>query len=235
MRSMYKLTAVLLSCLLLLSLACCGASPATELAPPAATRLLAETRAPAPDPSLAPDSEIAVPSNNASLPSNEGFLSGGDVPATIPDEKTTLTYTVGEEEVTASAVLHHALLGYSIVYDAEHYVCNSFTEGDSYWAGEGIYLAVNLVFGLPVDDVIAGLRLQENIPMEPELVAVGAGEYISYTLYFTNEAGLYRQFWIMDCGGDVLLVEQSYDTVSDDSALYRASQLAMLETLTILY
>jgi len=88
---------------------------------------------------------------------------------------------------------------------------------------------------MPMEDVIAGLRLQENIAMEPEEVIIGWENYVAQTLYFTTPSGLYRQFWVLDYSGDVLLVEQSFDTVSDDAALYRASQLAMLDTLTILY
>jgi hypothetical protein len=86
-----------------------------------------------------------------------------------------------------------------------------------------------------MEDVLTGLRLQENIAMEPESVTIGSRGYAAHTLCLTTPSGLYRQFWALDFAGDVLLVEQSYDIVSDDTELYRNSQLAMLATLTLLY
>lgn len=231
MRSWLKSAALcLLCCALLLAPAGCGSAPEAQEATPVLSSAPDDVQQPTPQPSQLPLTESApvfgVPSEEPS--------STDSTPAPIPDEEVTMTYTVGEEELTVLAIFHRSALGYSIIYDTEHYARVSFSDSDSYHAGEGNYLAVSLIPDLPLDDVIAGLRLQENILMEPELTAVGAGEYIAYTLYFTNEAGLYRQFWIMDNGSAVMLVEQSYDTVSDSAALYRAGLLAMLETLSIL-
>lgn len=220
--------AFLLLCALALTLCACHSAPPVASVTPSPVPVQSEAPA-VPTVQVPQVSDAPSPS-----PTDEEPTVTGDVPAMQPDEVTELTFPVGEEELTVPALLHYTLHGYSIVYDTEHYVCNAFTEGDSYWNSEGNYLSVNLIFGMPMEDVLAGLRLQENIAMEPEEVTAGAEGYSALTLYITTPAGLYRQFWALDFYGDVLLVEQSYDTLSDDAPLYRASQLAMLDTLTIL-
>ena len=228
MRRLFKLIpAGLVACALVLSLVACSAGSANE------------SGSPVQDPASTQSALFSSPgtSNSPSVPvaTDAPPASTGDIPALHPDEETYLVYTAADELITVSALRHFTLNGYSIVYDTEHYVCHEFGEGDNYFASEGNYLSVSLVFGMPMEDVIAGLRLQENIAMAPEEVMIGWESYVAQTLYFTTPSGLYRQFWVLDYAGDVLLVEQSYDTVSDNAALYRASQLAMLDTLTILY
>lgn len=236
MRSYFRRAAAcFLLCALVLILAACGSASHAIPSLPGTVPVPAQSETPAvPTVQVPAASQAPVVSSDPFHTDWEPTVTG-DVPAMAPDEVTRLTYLVGEEEVTVPAMLHYTLHGYSIVYDTEHYVCNAFTEGDSYWNSEGNYLAVNLIFGLPMEDVLAGLRLQEGIAMEPEAVSAGAEAYSALTLYVTTPSGLYRQFWAMDCGGDVLLVEQSYDTMSDEAPLLRSSQLAMLDTLTILY
>lgn len=225
------ISAVFLVCALALALGACGAAAGHPSAAPSGAVQPSLSLNRGPEASKAPsDIDNFAPAANDAAPSITG-----DIPAMQPDEETQLTYTVDGEELTVAALRHHTLSGYSIVYDTEHYVCNAFTEGDSYWASEGNYLSITVIFGMPVEDVLAGLRLQENIAMEPESAVMGGADYPVQTLYTTTAAGLYRQFWALDWAGDVLLVEQSFDTVSDDAELYRASQLAMLDTLTLFY
>ena len=221
----------LLVCALILSLAACAAPTAGDSLPvPSVPNTLS------PDPSLgasAPSGQPSRPNNDDAVFGSDAPSATGDIPAIPPDEETFLTYTVGEESITASALQHYSLHGYSIIYDADNAVCNAFGEGEAYWFSEGNYLSVSLIFGMSTEDVLAGLRLGENIAMDPEATNVGKLYYSANTLYLTTSAGIYRQFWVLAHGDDVLLVEQSYDTLSSTAPLCRASQLAMLETLLL--
>lgn len=230
MRALARLMALcLLVCVLVLSLPACSLHPAGESALP--------NSAPVPSqPAASAVPTVQVPPNDSpALFGSSGPEPSGSTPALLPDEETTLTYVVNDEAVTVPALKHSSPFGYSIVYDTERYVCNAFSDGESYWADEGNYLSVSLIPGMPVEDALAGLRLQQNIAMEPEMVLIGAGYYSAYTVYFTTDSGLYRQFWVLPCGEDALLVEQSFDTFGVDAAAQQACQLLMLSTLTTLY
>lgn len=213
------ISVLLLICILAGTLASCAPSSPPSVSQPPEESAPQSTDSPDPTPAVTADTPP---------------IATGDIPAIQPDEETTLNYTVNGADLTVSALRHYTLYGYSIVYDAEHYTHQAFGEGDSYWAGTGNYLSVSLVMGLPLEDVVAGIQLQEGFEMAPEHTAIGSGQYPALTLYAIDSAGLCRQFWALDCMGDVLLVEQSYDTTGEQAELYRASQLAMLETLTLL-
>ena len=226
---------LLLACVMVLLTAACG-QPAVETGP-----LPQSTPVPT-QPDSSPVPTVRVPSGTKPPelivavpgPSDAGSIADGDVPALPADEVTELTYTVGEEVITSPALRHYTLHGYAITYDTGLFVCQVFNEGINYWNSEGNYLSVSVVFGMPPEDMIAGLRLQENIAMEPEPVTIGEG-LSALTLYLNTPEGLHRQFWVVEHSGDILLVEQSYDTVSETAELYRASQLAMLDTLSLFY
>ena len=229
MRALARLMALcMLVCVLALSLPACSLHPAGESALP--------NSAPVPSqPAASAVPTVQVPSDDSpALFGGSGPESSDSAPTPIPDEETTLTYMVNEEAVTVSARKHSSPFGYSIVYDTERYVCNAFSDGESYWADEGNYLSVSLIPGMPVEDALAGLRLQQNIAMEPKLVTMGSGSYSAYTLYLTTPSGLYRQFWVLPCGEDVLLVEQSFDPFGADAAIHQASQLTMLDSVILL-
>ena len=226
------ISVLLLVCILAGASASCASSPPAGSEPPAVSRQPEESLPPstgsaAPDPAVTQD---VPPVTTEDVPP----IATGDIPAIQPDEETRLSYTVDGAELTVYALRHYTLYGYSIVYDAEHYIHQAFGEGDSYWGSVGNYLSVSLVMGLPLEEAVAGIQLQEGFEMAPEHTTIGAGQYPALTLYAIDSAGLYRQFWALDCMGDVLLVEQSYDTAGDQAELYRASQLAMLDTLTLL-
>lgn len=228
----------LLACLLVLLTAC--GQPALETGP-----LPNSTPVPT-QPDSSPVPTVQVPDSSASpgvsyfsgppesVSPDTNVWDNGDVPALPADEVTELTYTVGEEAIISPALRHYTLHGYAITYDTGLCLCNVFNEGVNYWCSEGNYLSVSIVFGMPMEDMIAGLRLQENIAMEPESTVIG-DSLSALTLYLTTPEGLHRQFWVIEHGGDLLLVEQSYDTVSETAELYRASQLAMLDTLSLFY
>lgn len=230
MRALARLMALcMLVCVLVLSLPACSLHPAGESGLP--------NSAPVPSqPAASAVPTVQVPPNDSpALFGSSGPEPSDSTPAPLPDEETTLTYVVNDEAVTVPALKHSSPFGYSIVYDTERYVCNAFSDGESYWADEGNYLSVSLIPGMPVEDALAGLRLQQNIAMEPEMVLIGAGYYSAYTVYFTTDSGLYRQFWVLAHGEDTLLVEQTVDTFGIHAAIYYASQLVMLSTLTTLY
>lgn len=226
-----------LACLLALLMAACG-TPAAESAPlvdfdpvpiqsdnpPVPTVQPPETQPPSGEtytaPPPAPSEELPSPSSPpvASLP---------------PDEETTLTYLLGEEELSVPAVRHHSLVGYAITYDTALFSLMPFEEGDTYWNGDGNYLTFTLIYELTAAEVLDGLRLQENIAMEPELVSVGEQQFTAFTLYLTAPNGFYRQFWVLELERDILLAELSYDTVCDNAPQLRAALTASLNTLTL--
>lgn len=224
-------TLLLLGGALILSLTACAPetpAPASDSPAPHQTAEVSPAPSPSPAPSAqvtpSPDPEPVTPSPEAS----------GDVPATYPDQETTLSYQVDGVSLSADALLRHSLQGYSIVYDTEHYICQQWGEGDSYWASEGNYLSVSLIQGLPLGDVLEGLRLQEDILEEAQAVTIGAGAYSASTLSVRTD-GVFRQFWAVElASGDVLLIEQSFVEDTDTTPLYQASQAAMLETLTLI-
>ena len=230
-----RAAALLLACIMVLLTAACG-RPAVESGP------LPESIPVPVQPDSSPVPTVQVPAESRSPdimfapPPQEtdtvGTTADGDAPVLPADEVTELTYTVGEETVTAPALRHYTIHGYVITYDTGLFTCQQFIEGINYWISEGNYLSVSVVFGMPMEDMISGLRLQENIAMEPETVSMGQG-LTARSLYITTPEGLHRHFWLVDHSGDILLVEQSYDTVSDTAELYRAAQLAMLDTLSL--
>ena len=229
----------LLACILFLLLTACG-QPAVE------SGTLPDSTPVPTQPEHSPVPTIQVPTSTE--PPGAAYFSGppesasadidmwgnGDVPALPADEATELTYTVKDEVITSPALRHYTLHGYAITYDTGLCICNAFNEGTNYWYCEGNYLSISMIFGMPIEDAIAGLRLQENIAMEPVPAVIGKG-LAAKTLYLTTAEGLHRQFWVVEHGDDLLLVEQSFDTVSDTAELYRASQLAMLDTLFLFY
>ena len=224
-----RLIIALLICLLLLPAAACG-QPAVETAP-------LQNSAPVPaQPTTPPVPTVQPPESpphtlTATAPTPEPVPTPEPEPSLPPDEEAQLTYLREEEEVTLPAVLHHSPLGYAIAYDSSHFVCNTFFGGDVYWNSEGNYLSFNLIYDLILSEVLDGLRLQENIAMEPESVLIGRDQFPAWTLYLTAPNGLYRQFWVAELSDCLLLTELSYDTVSDEGPLLRTLQMAMLNTL----
>ena len=225
-KGLKRLIICLLVCVLAAALAACGSSvmesapPANSL--PASSQPTESAILTGPSPESAPP---AAPSQAPPDPTPEVTLP--------PDEDTFLSYFVGEEHITVPALRHHSPAGYTVIYDPALFVCNSFTGGDSYWHSDGNYLAFNQVYGLTMAEVVDGLRLQGNIAMEPEFVSVGSGSIPAYTLYYIAPNGLYRQYWVMQLGEDILLAEQCFDTVMDEAPVLQASQLAMLASLTL--
>lgn len=151
----------------------------------------------------------------------------------LSDEETELAYTLDGISSTTPAVLHHTQNGYSIVYDAMYYECRSQFELDSYWSDTGIYLSVSLAYNMPLDYVLDGLQLQENIETGARPVYIGRGLYPAYTLYRTTEDGLFLQFWVLECGADTMLIERAYPIEHEYADFHRAVQDAMLGTLTL--
>lgn len=226
-----RLIICLLACVQVLALTACG-SPSAESAPPA-------NSIPESSPtvqSAAPIGQVpeSVPPTAAYAPAPTQAPPEPTPEVTLPpDEETFLSYFVGEEHITVSALRHHSPAGYSLTYDPALFVCNSFTGGDTYWNSDGNYLSFNQVYGLTMAEVVDGLRLQGNIAMEPEFTSVGSGSAPAYTLYYIAPNGLYRQYWVMQLGEDILLAEQCFDTVLDEAASLQAVQLAMLASLTL--
>lgn len=230
-----RAAALLLACMMVLLLAACG-QPAVESGPlPQSTPVPTQPDS-SPVPTVQVPTQTKSPEVTFTAPGTDhvGNIADGDVPALPADEVTELTYTVGEELITSPALRHYTIHGYAITYDTGLFICQEFNEGINYWNSEGNYLSVSMVFGMPMEDMLAGLRLQESIAMEPEPVAIGRG-LSALTLYLTTPEGLHRQFWVVEHSGDLLLVEQSYDTVSETAEQYCASQLAMLDTLSLFY
>ena len=234
MRTALKYIATGLLCLALLTPCACSTGQVTHQTTPPADPV--ETPAADPAPAVPPPTEPAeapAPSEPAAPKEPDPAPTAtGDVPALYRDEETELAYRLAGQDLTIPAVRHHTLHGYTIVYDAMHYECRTYHEVDSYWSAEGLYLSVSIVYGMPVDYVLDGLQLQENIEMAAELTYIGAGDYAAYTLY-TNENGLHRQFWALDYAGDTMLIEQSYPLEHEYAEFHRVIQLAMLDTLTL--
>jgi hypothetical protein len=204
------LTLLALCCALALA-AGCSAAPAVDV--PASA---------APSASLAP--EAAPSSAPSDTPSD-----AGDIPAQLPDEPAALTYTLDGSEATVDGLLHFSLQGYSIVYPGDPYICQGFEDGESYYVSPGNYLSISRVIGFSVDEVLDGLRLQEDMEAQAQAVTVGAASYPAYTL----DDGSARQFWALARADDVLLIELSYDPADENGPTYRALQLAALDTLTL--
>lgn len=202
------------------------------------------TISPAPTHSAANEPEATAPSGKPAETSRPSSDPGSDktvvqstpsATSSIPrsDEETELAYTLDGISATTPAVLHHAQNGYSIVYDAMYYECRSQFELDSYWSDTGIYLSVGLAYNMPLDYVLDGLQLQENIEMGAQPVYIGRGLYPAYTVYRTTEDGLFLQFWVLECGADTMLIERAYPTDHEYAGFHRAVQDAMLSTLTL--
>ena len=158
---------------------------------------------------------------------------GGDNPAVHPDEETELFYDLDGISGKVPAVYHCNINGYSIVYDALHYERRTYHSLDSYWSEVGLYVSVSVVYDMSIDVVMDGLMLQENIEMVPESTTIGSGDYLAYTLYHNTEDGMFRQFWVMDDGGNTLLIERSYPLDHEYVDFHRAVQQAMLDSLTL--
>lgn len=126
--------------------------------------------------------------------------------------------------------LMESKLGYSILYPPELYECRTYAESDSLWHDVGVYLSVSLFPDTEWSYIIDGLRLQEDIEMDAEAAVVGAGQYPARTLYYTDGQGNFRQFWVLECGNDILLIEQSYPKDHPD---HRSVQQTMLDSLTL--
>lgn len=230
MRTVLKYIAAGLLCLtLLIPCACVPNGPDTPVDPvetPSTSQPPEVTSSPEPSVSPGPSDPVGTKE-----PDPEPTISG-DVPALHPDEETELFYNLHGETNSIAAVRHHTLHGYTIVYDAMHYECRTYHEVDSYWSDVGLYLSVSIVYGMPMDYVLDGLQLQENIEMGAERTYIGSGNYPAYTLY-TTENGLHRQFWALDYNGDTMLIEQSYPLDHEYAEFHRVIQLAMLDTLTL--
>jgi len=239
MRTVLKYLAAGLLCLALLIPCACvsdgGKSPAQDLPPSVPPNEAAPSlqNDPAPVQSLTSGDRDPAPT------------SSGDVPALYPDEETELTYYTALDPQTAPALRHHSIHGYTIVHDATYYECRSYHEVDSYWCEEGVYLSVSIVYGLPLNDVLAGLIHQEGIVNQPFATTIGAENYLAYTVN-DDSASHYRQFWVLDYAGDTMLIEQccpKHRGVSLEeqacpsgysfTGYHMAVQQAMLETLTL--
>lgn len=230
MRTVLKYVAAGLLCLALLIPCACvpngGGTPVDPVETPSASQTPEDTSSPQPSVSPGPSGPVETQE-----PNPEPTVSG-DVPALHPDEETELFYELNGETHSVAAVRHHTLHGYTIVYDAMHYECRSYHEVDSYWSDEGLYLSVSIVYGMPMDYVLDGLQLQENIEMAAELAFIGSDRCTAYTLY-TTQNGLFRQFWALDYAGDTMLIERSFPVEHEYADFHRAVQDAMLDTLTL--
>ncbi len=226
MRTALKYLAVGLLCLALLIPCACAPSQSEAPVPPAQSPTgspAPEVTAPAAPDEPSPSLEPAKTDAPAPQPTNSG-----DVPAIHANEETELPYVLHGVQETIPAVLHHTHHGYSIVYDAMHYECRSQFEVDSYWSDVGLYLSVSTVYGMPLDYVLDGLQLQENIESGAQPVYIGAGLYPAYTLYHTTADGMFRQFWALDYGSDTMLIERSYPVEHEYADFHHAVQDAML-------
>ena len=233
MRSYFKYIVMCLLCLTLLIPSACAPDRPIDTPAPDVTPSVSQ---PVADPEPSDTSEPPVTEDPA--PSDEPFIDidpvpSGDIPAVHPDEETTLSYDLDGVRGTVPAVHHCNIHGYSITYDALHYERRTYHDMDSYWSEEGLFISVSLVYGMSIDFVLDGLMLQENIMMAPESTVIGSDGYPAYTLYYTTEEGIYRQFWVLDYSGDTLLIEQSYPAAHEYVDFHRAVQQAMLLSITL--
>lgn len=157
-----------------------------------------------------------------------------DIPAYQPDVDTPLSYSLNGTLYTVPGLRHYSVHGYSILYAPDTFTRQSWEDGDSYMAGTGNYLSVSRVNGMDAATLRQSLILQENIPDLGQQTQVGSGNYTAHTLVVSPQDGIYRQFWLLELDAhSTLLVEQSYVMDDVNAPLYRALQLAMLDTLTL--
>lgn len=124
-------------------------------------------------------------------------------------------------------------LGYSIHYPPELYEYRTYEESDSFWHDVGIYLSVSLFPDTESNYIIDGLRLQEDIETEAEPAVVGTGQYPARSLHYTDGQGNFRQFWVLEYGNDILLIEQSYPASHEETRFHQDIQQAMLDSLAL--
>lgn len=223
-----------LCCVLSLLAGCSGQAhgvPGNEVSPQPV-----ETAGPVADPS--PEGSAAqeppVILVSPSTPSDGLPANTGDIPALQPDEETTLSYKPGSETITADAIRHYTLLGYSIVYIPELYTCQSFGEVDVYSVSDGNYLSVSRVMGIPAQNVLEDLRAQEGVDPGADLVTEDVAGSPAYVLSASGEGQTDRRFYVLDCGDDTLLVEMSCTTDDGEQAQrYLAIHNAMLASLEL--
>ena len=110
------------------------------------------------------------------------------------DQDTTLTVEIEGETETIPGIRHNSVLGYAVTYDPERFALNIVDEyAESYMADivEGqpnVYLAVSVIEDeldeLTFDDVVEGMRIQQNIEDEGTTVSVGAHSYAATYLRY---------------------------------------------------
>lgn len=205
--------------LLCVALAACAAAPSSRPTP---------TASPAPNQAMM-DAQPPAPAETDALPD----LSR-DIPAYQPDVDTPLSYQFNGAAETLSGLRHYSVQGYSLVYAPALFTCQEWENGESYLAGEGIYLSVNRLNGMDAVTLRQELILREEIPDLGQQTQVGSQGYTAHTLVVSPLDGVYRQFWILELSStSTLLVEQSYVMDDPNAPRYQAIQKAMLDTLTL--
>lgn len=138
-----------------------------------------------------------------------------------------LTYEAEGETVTVPAEWAiNGTLGVSMLYDFVLFTLEG-ADGEvmTLRAGQGEYLSFSRITDMDADTVLAGLKLQNDIEAEAEAVSVGKDPLPARMLSAEQEGGTVR-YYVADCGGFVLLIEQAWRTETVCSA-----QQAMLDSL----
>lgn len=157
---------------------------------------------------------------------------------TVGDREATLTMVVEGIAETIPAVRHTSWMGYAMTYDPEIFTLKEDDAGDIYLAEivEGrpnVCISVSVVDGLTVEEAVEGLRQQNNIDGQGEIVAFGANSYAA--TYLRRATGVggndgVVEFYVTEQNGTVFLVEVS--CFVDGVEEFEPRLDAMLATIT---
>ncbi len=157
---------------------------------------------------------------------------------TVGDREATLTMVVEGIAETIPAVRHTSWMGYAMTYDPQRFTMAEDGSSDIYLAEvvEGrpnVYISVSVVDGLTAEEAVEGLREQNNIDAQGEIVAFGANRYAATYLRRTTGAGsndAVVEFYVTEQNGTIFLVEVGYFV--DGVEGFGARLAAMLDTIT---
>lgn len=193
---------------------------------------------PAPGPS-----DSNAPEDTAPAESGSGTDAADDPGDLTGDQDTTLTVEIEGQTQTIPGVRHNSVLGYAVTYDPERFALNLVDEySESYMAErtEGtpnVYLAVSVMENeldeLTFDQVVEGMRLQQNIESEGETVSVGAHSYAATYLRYaagTEDGDEIVEYYITEQNGTIFVVALGYFVEAEEG--YGSRLHAMLDTMT---
>ena len=197
-----------------------------------------QSLSPAPSPS-----DSAAPENTTPAESDSDTDATDDPGDMTGDQDTTLTVEIEGETETIPGIRHNSVLGYAVTYDPERFALNIVDEyAESYMADivEGqpnVYLAVSVIEDeldeLTIDDVVEGMRIQQNIEDEGTTVSVGAHSYAATYLRYaagTEDNDEIVEYYITEQNGTIFVVALGYFVGAEEG--YGARLHAMLDTMT---